>query len=379
VTAGNLTFQRLVVTSDDLGPSLPRMRILYAHGAVFVDYTNATTMVSPILVSDRVVGYDTAVYGVNNGTVSGADAGCRITAVITPSTRVDKSTYSTCCLHCHVHHHHRHHALSATATTHPPTTHRHSPSTHPTPLIATHPPTTHRHSPTHPSSPLTHPPLIATHPPTKTSIAKLHMHACTSTTTAHHHARMHSCTHHHARTQVASPILFRHPTQSHVHVAATKLSSFVTGRFGPTVAWAELWPQLLHLAAPTLPPLPAPWEWTPTVHPSFSKDEPLPQGALEAAARRGVEWLRLRSALLPGPSAIAAICDELDPAHVDTRSPLSNCSYGECKHRAPAQADPLGDGRMGVLEGYTNLVQTDGAQYQVKCKAMQLLSSRKCT
>jgi hypothetical protein len=149
VTAGNLTFQRLVVTSDDLGPSLPRMRILYAHGAVFVDYTNATTMVSPILVSDRVVGYDTAVYGVNNGTVSGADAGCRITAVITPSTRVDKSTYSTCCLHCHVHHHHRHHALSATATTHPPTTHRHSPSTHPTPLIATHPPTTHRHSSTH--------------------------------------------------------------------------------------------------------------------------------------------------------------------------------------------------------------------------------------
>jgi len=126
VTAGNLTFQRLVVTSDDLGPSLPRMRILCAHGAVFVDYTNATTMVSPILVSDRVVGYDTAVYGVNNGTVSGADAGCRITAVITPSTRVDKST-------------HRHVVCTAMSTTTTAITHSAPPQPpiHPS-LIATH-------------------------------------------------------------------------------------------------------------------------------------------------------------------------------------------------------------------------------------------------
>ena len=154
MTAGNLTFQRLVVTSDDLGPSLPRMRILYAHGAVFVDYTNATTMVSPILVSDRVVGYDTAVYGVNNGTVSGADAGCRITAVITPSTRVDKST-------------HRHAVCTAMSTTTAAITH------------------------SAPPQPPIHPSLIATHPPTKTSIAKLNMHACTSTTTTHH-ARTHA-------------------------------------------------------------------------------------------------------------------------------------------------------------------------------------------
>ena len=102
------------------------------------------------------------------------------------------------------------------------------------------------------------------------------------------------------------------------------------------------------------------------MHPAFSKDEALPPLAEAGASLAGVEWLRGRSGLLPGPRQLARISQFLDPRWVNLSNPLSNCSYGECKARL---WEPIGgergDGRGGILEGYTNLVQADGAQYQV--------------
>ena len=59
---------------------------------------------------------------------------------------------------------------------------------------------------------------------------------------------------------------------------------------------------------------------------AFAKDEALPPSAEVRASMTGVEWLRGRSGLLPGPRQLARIKQFLDPRWVDTTTELSNCS-----------------------------------------------------
>jgi len=166
-----------------------------------------------------------------------------------------------------------------------------------------------------------------------------------------------------------SPILFQHPADPSITVATTKLSSFVRGRFAPLVEWQLLWKVLLQQLVPWAGTVEL--EWEAAVHPAYGKDDALPPNAAVEASMTGVEWLRGRSGLLPGPKQLARISRFLDPRWVDTGSELSNCSYGECKARLWEPPDgERGDGRGGVLEGYTNLIQADGAQYQVCLAAL---------
>lgn len=160
-----------------------------------------------------------------------------------------------------------------------------------------------------------------------------------------------------------SPILFQHPTDPSIWLSTTKLSSFVRGRFAPLAAWKLIWRELFHSLAPWAEPVEL--EWEAAVRPAFAKQEHLPADAHVQASMTGVEWLRGRSGLLPGPRQLARISEFLDPRWVDTGSELSNCSYGECKARLWQPEGEQGDGRGGILEGYTNLIQADGAQYQV--------------
>jgi hypothetical protein len=163
----------------------------------------------------------------------------------------------------------------------------------------------------------------------------------------------------------SSPILFRHPQQEDLIIATTKLSSFVRGRFAPVQAWKLLWKSLLGSLAPWAGTVEL--EWEAAVHPAFGADSALPTNAELQASMTGVEWLRGRSGLLPGPKQLSRISQFLDPRWVDTDSALSNCSYGECKAPlwVPNGIEERGDGRGGILEGYTNLIQSDGSQYQV--------------
>ena len=166
-----------------------------------------------------------------------------------------------------------------------------------------------------------------------------------------------------------SPILFQHPADPSITVATTKLSSFVRGRFAPLVEWQLLWKVLLQRLVPWAGTVEL--EWQAAVHPAYGKDDVLPPNAAVEASMTGVEWLRGRSGLLPGPKQLARISQFLDPRWVDTGSELSNCSYGEGKARLWEPPDgERGDGRGGVLEGYTNLIQADGAQYQVCLAAL---------
>ena len=83
------------------------------------------------------------------------------------------------------------------------------------------------------------------------------------------------------------PVLFER-AGADVLVSTTKLSGFVTGRYGPRGAWASLWKRLLAWLArgDDVPDL----EWESTVAPAFDRDDALPADVESVALRRSVDW-----------------------------------------------------------------------------------------
>ncbi|HPA06652.1 MAG TPA: hypothetical protein PLB67_19660, partial [Candidatus Hydrogenedentes bacterium] len=141
------------------------------------------------------------------------------------------------------------------------------------------------------------------------------------------------------------PVLFELPGRR-VLVATTKLSHFVTGRYAPQDAWQALWAGVLAWLCPERErPL---LVWTPSVRPSYGREEPLPADAEWQAIRRGTEWFH-RSKLLLHPSRL----DEVGQAErTDGLLPTP-------------QADaPVGDGSLGILEAPLSIVLADGSQMQ---------------
>ncbi|MGI6415712.1 MAG: hypothetical protein ACOX1P_08605 [Thermoguttaceae bacterium] len=94
------------------------------------------------------------------------------------------------------------------------------------------------------------------------------------------------------------PLLFEHP-QGQLLIATTKLSHFVTGRYSPSDAWHSVWRMIFGWLTPgAAPPELA---WTPTVRPTYGRDEPLPKDAELSALKRGAEWF-LKSRFLVHPA-----------------------------------------------------------------------------
>ncbi len=145
--------------------------------------------------------------------------------------------------------------------------------------------------------------------------------------------------------QNTAPILFELPG-GRTLVAATKLSHFVTGRYTPQDAWQAVWAGVLAWLCPDAkrPAL----AWTPTVRPSYGRDEPLPADAELQAVRRGAAWFH-RSKLLLHPSRL----DEVNrAAGRDGLLPT------------PPPDAPVGDGSLGILEAPLSIVLADGSQKQ---------------
>ena len=87
--------------------------------------------------------------------------------------------------------------------------------------------------------------------------------------------------------------------------------------------------------------------WTPTVRPSFSRDEPLPADAESQALRRSADWI-FRSRILRHPDW---------PGDVLKRS----LTYNTVRDRPRAEW-PTGDGSFGLLEGFSSTIRPDGSQ-----------------
>lgn len=86
----------------------------------------------------------------------------------------------------------------------------------------------------------------------------------------------------------AASLLFEH--SENVLVATTKLSQFVTGRYGPTPAWATIWHRILSWLQPQadLNEL----TWAPAVQLTADRDAVLPADAEMDAMGRSVSWFR---------------------------------------------------------------------------------------
>ncbi len=143
---------------------------------------------------------------------------------------------------------------------------------------------------------------------------------------------------------LAVPLLVDHP-RGDLLVAASKLSGFVRGRFMPRDAWRAIWQTILGRLQPDAPALVL--RWTSTVRPSYGPDEPLPADVEQGALRRSADWL-LRSGVLRHPSWPQGALDR-------------SLRYNTVREM-PAADWPLGDGSLGILEGFSSTIRADGSQ-----------------
>jgi len=143
------------------------------------------------------------------------------------------------------------------------------------------------------------------------------------------------------------PILFEHEPGA-MMIATTRLSQFVSGRYAPQAAWRAIWQMILAWLNPgaDLPAL----DWTPTVRPSFTKEQNLPQQVEADALQRGANWFK-QSRLL------------FDHAQESDVLPLVGRTFS--LSRMGAITETIGAGKFGILEGYGAAIQWDGRQKRV--------------
>jgi hypothetical protein len=158
--------------------------------------------------------------------------------------------------------------------------------------------------------------------------------------------------------QNASPILFELPSDSPgaglALVSTTKLSQFITARYAPQDAWGPVWRMILNWLQPgaAIPAL----EWLPTVRPSFHADETLPPDVEAHALQRGIDWY-FKAPMLVHPSWQAKYNEPADKG-----KPNADWPYGDRIALMPNREAGVGDGSLGVLEGFTSTIRLDGTQ-----------------
>ncbi|MCI0512108.1 hypothetical protein L0128_02740 [candidate division KSB1 bacterium] len=140
------------------------------------------------------------------------------------------------------------------------------------------------------------------------------------------------------------PLLFELPNQKAL-IATSKLSQFITGRYAPMDAWASIWEMILHWLQPDLQVHSL--KWTQAAHPTFSATAPLPSQFEHQALQRGSHWLFNARMLL-------------HPAWYDTYTNAHK--WWDHVGGMPAPDWPVGDGSLGVLEGFSSNIDYQGEQ-----------------
>ncbi|MFM7322597.1 MAG: hypothetical protein ACKO5K_13890 [Armatimonadota bacterium] len=128
-------------------------------------------------------------------------------------------------------------------------------------------------------------------------------------------------------------------------MAATPLCDVVRARFGPVAHWQTLWSAILAWLDPTdLRPV----AWTPAATPTHGVARAIGAGDERRALRRGVDWL-FKSGMIVSPEQARTYAGPATgwPDRVGPASPAGT---------AP------GDGSLGVLEGLSSRIDSDGGQ-----------------
>lgn len=139
------------------------------------------------------------------------------------------------------------------------------------------------------------------------------------------------------------PILFE---KDQVLIAATKLSNFATGRYGPNDAWQRVWTYIIKWAtdqqAVTFK------EWPAYVTPAYGRDEKLPADAIANSIEKGVKWFENGRFYI----------------HPDWEEKWKGYQGDGTEPFGPSLSQdlPNGDGTMGLLEGHASNIYHDGSQ-----------------
>ena len=144
------------------------------------------------------------------------------------------------------------------------------------------------------------------------------------------------------RDTAAIPVLFDHP-RGGLLVATTKLSHFVTGRYMPAECWGVIWRTILGRVGLQVGAL----QWTPTVRPTYGRDESLAADAESRALARSADWI-IRSRVLRHPQWPAPALKW-------------SLTYNTLRDMPRAEWS-TGDGSFGVLEGFSSSIRMDGSQ-----------------
>lgn len=145
------------------------------------------------------------------------------------------------------------------------------------------------------------------------------------------------------------PILFEHPAGG-VLVSTTKLSQFVTARYGTIAAMQAVWKFVLGWLRPGKEA--ATLSWTPSVRPTFGRGGALAPGAARRAVARGIDWHTNAKMLLGA---------DWQDRYVEDRA---SCLIrnAPCERSIPKETRSVGEGEFGLLEGFSSQIDHAGNQ-----------------
>ncbi len=147
--------------------------------------------------------------------------------------------------------------------------------------------------------------------------------------------------------QSATPLLIHLSAteeRPEMYVASSKMSAFITARYAPAGTWQNVWQALIAKLMPGQKDIQL--IWTSTVRPTYAQDEKLPADVEREAFRRGARWY-LKSGLLLTPQTEEVTRLAAAQSEVTNHKPYDN---------------QLGDGSLGMLEGFDSGILPDGSQ-----------------
>lgn len=144
-------------------------------------------------------------------------------------------------------------------------------------------------------------------------------------------------------------------------VSTTKLSQFVTARYAPQDAWVAIWDHIFSWLYPNIAIQKL--NWTPYVRPSFTSNEPLPEDAEQQALQRGINWY-FNSRSVVSPSMVQKYDTPSNDAVPASANPDTTqvWPFGHRVGFMPDLNGPVGDGSLGVMEGFDAKIFYNGQQ-----------------
>ena len=141
------------------------------------------------------------------------------------------------------------------------------------------------------------------------------------------------------------PVLFEHPDYPAL-ISTTKLSQCITGRFAPAEDWQLIWNRIFVWLQPekNIPDV----NLTPSVRTSYGKMEIIPGNAESRSLRKGIDWFF---------NARLLIHHDWEETYLTTAR-----SWSDRVGQMPDLSWPVGDGSLGVLEGFSSRVDNLGYQ-----------------